>query len=248
MAQGEYFPATNTFLRSLTDPSPPPAPAERSASTAGAVNWRLPGEPRTASFEVAPPPPPPAASPPEPAPETSTRYHYTPTPRQKRFKQRSFSTLHLAAPQGVAGYFETMGWMCCIADNRTSSRPRGTYRFHDAMALIPVKTREDAHLFREKVTKQTAAGDGFVFDAEDAEGRTLLWHAALHDDVQSAKVLLEHGCAHLILEPDYVHRLSPLQLAEQHSRRDMAGLFSAFVSSRDIDEHWHHGRLGHASP
>ena len=42
-------------------------------------------------------------------------------------------------------------------------------------------------------------------DAEDAEGRTLLWHAALHDDVQSAKVLLEPLRA-LDFGTDYVHR------------------------------------------
>ena len=61
----------------------------------------------------------------------------------------------------------------------------------------PRPTREDAHLFREKVRGRTTDNDGRIVDAEDAEGRTLLWHAALHDDVQSAKVLLERGCAHL---------------------------------------------------
>ena len=153
------------------------------------------------------------------------------------------STLQLEAPGGVAGCFERAGWMCCVEDNRTSSRPHGKERFQAALALIPVTTREDAHLFREKVKGRTTDNDGLVADAEDSEGRTLLWHAALHDDVQSAKVLLEQGGAHLILEPDYVHRLSPLQLAQKHSRRDLEDMFSSYVTPQDRDRHWHHGRL-----
>jgi hypothetical protein len=158
------------------------------------------------------------------------------------------STLQLEAPGGVAGCFERAGWMCCVEDNRTSTRPHGKERFQDALALIPVTTREDAHLFREKVKGRTTDNDGRIVDAEDAEGRTLLWHAALHDDLQSAKVLLEHGCAHLILEPDYVHRLSPLQLAQKHSRRDLEDMFSSYVTATDRDRHWHHGRIESVSP
>ena len=153
------------------------------------------------------------------------------------------STLQLEAPGGVAGCFERAGWMCCVEDNRTSTRPHGKERFQAALRLIPVQTREDAHLFREKVKERTTDNDGLVADAEDAEGRTLLWHAALHDDVQSAKVLLEQGCWPLILEPDYVHRLSPLQLAQKHSRRDLEDMFSSYVTPQDRDRHWHHGRL-----
>ena len=137
------------------------------------------------------------------------------------------------------------------AASRTTGRPPGRAGRRGSRTpwrLIPVQTREDAHLFREKVRGRTTDNDGRIVDAEDAEGRTLLWHAALHDDVQSAKCLLEHGCAHLILEPDYVHRLSPLQLAQKHSRRDLEDMFSSYVTATDRDRHWHHGRIEGVSP
>ena len=265
----EYFPATNAFLRSLTEPEPQRPPSTRSESAAASVNWRVAdateraatdraerafralekkapraSKPRKAKKAKAPIPAPPAHAASPPPPETDTvDYHYTPTPKHKAFQERQMSTLQLEAPRGVAGCFERAGWMCCVEDNRTSTRPHGKKRFQDALALIPVQTREDAHLFREKVKGRTTDNDGRVADAEDAEGRTLLWHAALHDDVQSAKVLLEQGCAHLILEPDYVHRLSPLQLAQKHSRRELEDMFLSYVTATDRDQHWHHGRL-----
>ena len=273
----EYFPATNAFLRSLTEPEPAPRPpSTRSESAAASVNWRVAdateraatdraerafralekkapkaSKPRRAKKAKAPIPAPPAhaASPPMPETDTSgANYHYTPTPTHKSYRERQMSTLQLEAPGGVAGCFERAGWMCCVEDNRTSTRPHGKKHFQDALSLIPVTTREDAHLFREKVKGRTTDNDGLVADAEDAEGRTLLWHAALHDDVQSAKLLLEHGCAHLILEPDYVHRLSPLQLAQKHTRRDLEDMFLSYVSASDRDRHWHHGRLESVSP
>ena len=38
----EYFPATNAFLRSLTEPEPAPRPpSTRSESAAASVNWRV---------------------------------------------------------------------------------------------------------------------------------------------------------------------------------------------------------------
>ena len=40
-----------------------------------------------------------------------------------------------------------------------------------------------------------------------------------------------------------VHRLSPLQLARRHARKDCLGLFEDYVSQQNIDSHWHHGRL-----
>ena len=208
-------------------------------------------KPRKAKKAKAPIPAPPAhaASPPPPENDTyGTNYHYTPTPTYKSYRERQMSTLQLEAPGGVAGCFERAGWMCCVEDNRTSSRPHGKKHFQDALSLIPVTTREDAHLFREKVRGRTTDNDGRVADAEDAEGRTLLWHAALHDDVQSAKVLLEQGCAHLILEPDYVHHLSPLQLAQKHSRRELEDMFLSYATAADRDRHWHHGRLESESP
>ena len=276
-ATDEYFPATNAFLRSLTEPEPAPRPpSTRSESAAASVNWRVAdateraatdraerafralekkapraSKPRRAKKAKAPIPAPPAhaASPPPPENDTyGTNYHYTPTPTYKSYRERQMSTLQLEAPGGVAGCFERAGWMCCVEDNRTSSRPHGKKHFQDALSLIPVTTREDAHLFREKVRGRTTDNDGRIVDAEDAEGRTLLWHAALHDDVQSAKVLLERGCAHLILEPDYVHRLSPLQLAQKHSRRDLEDMFSSYVTATDRDRHWHHGRIEGVSP
>lgn len=273
----EYFPATNAFLRSLAEPEPqrPPTASVRSRSAAASENWRVADATERAATERAerayraleknegaakaskrrkakkakapvPAPPADAASP----PETDTYGMYQPktTPPHKAFQERQMSTLQLEAPGGVAGCFERAGWMCCVEDNRTSSRPHGKERFQAALRLIPVQTREDAHLFREKVKERTTDNDGLVADAEDAEGRTLLWHAALHDDVQSAKVLLEQGCWHLILEPDYVHRLSPLQLAQKHSRRDLEDMFCSYVTARDRDEHWHHGRIEGASP
>jgi hypothetical protein len=266
----EYFPATNAFLRSLTEPEPQRPPSTRSESAAASVNWRVAdateraatdraerafraleekapkaSKPRKAKKAKAPIPAPPETD------ETDTygtNYQPNPTPKHKTFQERQMSTLQLEAPTGVAGCFERAGWMCCVEDNRTSTRPHGKKRFQDALALIPVQSREDAHLFREKVKGRTTDNDGRVADAEDAEGRTLLWHAALHDDVQSAKVLLEQGCAHLILEPDYVHRLSPLQLAQKHSRRELEDMFSSYVTATDRDQHWHHGRIESVSP
>ena len=41
-AADEYFPATNAFLRSLTEPEPAPRPpSTRSESAAASVNWRV---------------------------------------------------------------------------------------------------------------------------------------------------------------------------------------------------------------
>ena len=41
-ATDEYFPATNAFLRSLTEPEAAPRPpATRSESAAASVNWRV---------------------------------------------------------------------------------------------------------------------------------------------------------------------------------------------------------------
>ena len=265
----EYFPATNAFLRSLTEPEPQRPPSTRSESAAACVNWRVADATERAAtdraeraFRALEKKAPKASkarkarkAKPIPAPpetdETDTygtNYQPNPTPKHQAFQERQMSTLQLEAPRGVAGCFERAGWMCCVEDNRTSTRPHGRQRFQAALALIPVQTREDAHLFRQKVKGRTTDNDGRIVDAEDAEGRTLLWHAALHDDVQSAKVLLEQGCAHLILEPDYVHRLSPLQLAQKHSRRELEDMFSSYVTATDRDRHWHHGRLESVSP
>ena len=131
--------------------------------------------------------------------------------------------------------------MCCVEDNRTSTRPHGKKHFQDALSLIPVTTREDAHLFREKVKGRTTDNDGLVADAEDAEGRTLLWHAAYYNDSAAAIVitkLLPH--TQLILEPDNVYVKSPLQLSKMHRNLDVFDVFREHVNQRDLDEHWHH--------
>ena len=158
------------------------------------------------------------------------------------------STLQLEAPGGVAGCFERAGWMCCVEDNRTSPGRTGRSGSRTPWRLIPVTTREDAHLFREKVgpdDRQRRANRG-----RGGRRRTDVTVArALHMMTSSRRsVLLEHGCAHLILEPDYVHRLSPLQLAQKHSRRDLEDMFSSYVTATDRDRHWHHGRIESVSP
>jgi hypothetical protein len=99
---------------------------------------------------------------------------------------------------------------CYSADDACRSpRPRGGKTFEAARALLPLRDRESSHLFRARAARLHATE---ALDEEDAEGRTLLWHAAYHNDLNAAVCLLKFGRPDLILEPDYVHRCVDIKI------------------------------------
>ena len=99
---------------------------------------------------------------------------------------------------------------CYSADDACRSpRPRGGKTFEAARALLPLRDRESSHLFRARAARLQATE---ALDEEDAEGRTLLWHAAYHNDLNAAVCLLKFGRPDLILEPDYVHRCVDIKI------------------------------------
>ena len=110
---------------------------------------------------------------------------------------------------------------CYSADDACRSpRPRGGKSFEAAHALLPLRDRESSHLFRARAARLHATK---ALDEEDAEGRTLLWHAAYHNDLNAAVCLLKFGRPDLILEPDYVHRCVDIKILRR-VRRDACSM------------------------
>ena len=253
-ATDEYFPATNAFLRSLTEPEPAPRPPSMRSDRPRPA-WTPPPRTRRSARrrterselsglgeEAAKGQQAPKGQESQGADRVRRRrtrrwrpcqkptlleqtVAYT-APRRRHTSCASRSLgdvlpLQLEAPGGaVAGCFERAGWMCCVEDNRTSTRPHGKKRFQDALALPPSR-REKTPIYSGR---RSGAGRPTTTEREremrrTPKERTLLWHAALHDDVQTAKVLLEHGDAHLILEPG----LRPPACRRCSSRRSILG-------------------------
>ena len=197
----EYFPATNAFLRSLTEPEPAPRPpSTRGESAAASVNWRVADatERRAATDraerafsglgeEGAKGQQGPKGQESQGADPGAAGARREPAHARNRHFWSNLSLYPDADAQKLSGeadvhattgssrrccwLFERAGWMCCVEDNRTSTRPHGKKHFQDALSLIPVQRRGRCPFIQREGPGRTTDNDGLVADAEDAEGR-----------------------------------------------------------------------------
>ena len=110
-----------------------------------------------------------------------------------------------------------------------TSRPKPSRAWLEAFACLPLAAEGSGGAFSELCRDLFEAGD---LDAQDAKGRTLLWHAVDRTDADACEVLLayqrRHGYLNLTKHADDRKRLTPLALAEKTEAFDDGKVLAVF--------------------